>query len=228
MQLPTPIGERVRDDAACAAAILRDATSPPAEAGPARRDELHERPLLLPLVVFPRGRAARGELDREELRVVIRRYLPRFGAILFRGFRVSEDRDFDAMVAAQAEPATSGTRGAARIWAWYAGVPSLDEHVQLADRREISRGAPARLRRRFSEGGLRVQLGGERARVTPTDGCELRELDAREFCSAVENSTTRVPCESRDVLLIDTEITVHAFQPGSVDRKICLWRELRG
>ena len=103
--------------------------------------------------------------------------------------------------------------------------------VLHSPRREIARRVPVRLRQRWGDGGLRVQLGGERARVTSADGGaldELDELDAHELCAAVEDCTTRVPWESRDVLLIDTALTVHAFQPGSVDRKICVVRELRG
>ena len=228
MQLPASVGDQIlRDAAACAsAALLRDAAS--AAPSPVSRDDASEQALLMPLVVFPRGRAARGSLDGEELRALIRRYLPRFGAILFRGFRVSEDRDFEALVASQAEAAPSGVRWAPRVWAWYAAVPAVGEHVQLADRREIARRVPARLRRRWGDAGVRVQLGGERARVTSADGAELDELDAHELCAAVEDCTTRVPWESRDVLLIDTALTLHAFQPGSVDRKICLLRELRG
>jgi len=226
MQLPASVGEQaLRDAARAGAALLRDAAN--GAPGQVQRDDASEQALLLPLVVFPRGRAARGELDGDELRAVIRRYLPRFGAILFRGFRVSEDHDFDALVASQAEP-SSGARWAPRLWAWYAAVPGVGEHVQLADRGEISRRVPARLRRRWGDGGLRVQLGGERARVTPADGRELDALDEHELCAAVEDCTTRVPWESRDVLLIDTALTVHAFFPGSMDHKICLLRELRG
>jgi hypothetical protein len=54
---------------------------------------------FLPFVVFPRQRGGALESFAPELHSIISRYLPRAGALLFRGFPVSEDRDFERFVA---------------------------------------------------------------------------------------------------------------------------------
>jgi len=128
--------------------------------GPA--PERRRADVFLPLVVFPRERGAALEASAAELRGVIRRYLPREGAILFRGFRVGEDADFERFVAAAAEP-ERGASVAGRVWAWCA-VPARGQRVLLADRRELYRAVPGGIRRRWAERALAYELRDERGR----------------------------------------------------------------
>lgn len=119
---------------------------------------------FLPLVVFPRQRGGALEASAPELRSVIGRYLPRAGALLFRGFPVSEDRDFERFVALAAtlEPSPP-LAPSARVWAWCA-LPVRGQRLLLADRRELHRAVPADVRRRWAERGLAYVRRDERGR----------------------------------------------------------------
>ncbi|HTV21697.1 MAG TPA: hypothetical protein VMG12_23570 [Polyangiaceae bacterium] len=122
------------------------------------------RDAFLPLVVFPRERSTTLEASAAGLRDVIARYLPRAGAILFRGFRVSEDADFEHFVSV-AGTAERPVASAARVWAWCA-VPRRGQRIVLTDRRELYRAVPARVRRRWAERDLSYERHDER-------GCSL-------------------------------------------------------
>jgi hypothetical protein len=146
---------------------------------------------FLPLVVFPNGSE---RVDRAPaLRGIIERYLPRMGCILFRGFRVPEDRDFERFVAALTEP---GATEREHVWAWCA-VPVAGQCVELVDRRTLEGCIPAAIRRRWVEGGLGA----------------LDALEADEVSAALETHTLSLPWHARDVLLLDAGLVTHAFTP---------------
>jgi hypothetical protein len=117
---------------------------------------------FLPLVVFPRQRGAL-ESSAPELRSIIGRYLARAGALLFRGFPVSEDRDFERFMAAAALEPPSALPLGERVWAWCA-LPGCGQRVLLADRRELYRAVPVDVRRRWAERGLAYVQRDERGR----------------------------------------------------------------
>ncbi len=72
----------------------------------ARVDAEHadEPGMRWPLMVFPRSLAARSAPPAEALRECVRRYLPRLGSILFRGFGVLDPPAFRRWVAAFGAP----------------------------------------------------------------------------------------------------------------------------
>lgn len=114
---------------------------------------------FLPLVVLPAQGGATLDAALAQMPAVVTRYLPRAGAILFRGFRVSEDADFERFVTA-ADPDRTG----ARVWLWCA-VPSRGQRLLLSDRRELYRAVPASVRRRWAERALVYELRDERGRT---------------------------------------------------------------
>lgn len=129
------------------------------------RERASER--FLPLVVFPRQRGSALE-SAPELRSIIGRYLARAGALLFRGFPVSEDRDFERFMAAAATLEPPSARPLTeRVWAWCA-LPGRGQRVLLADRRELHRAVPVDVRRRWAERGLAYVQRDERGRPLVT------------------------------------------------------------
>lgn len=119
---------------------------------------------FLPLVVFPRERRGLLEAFGPQLQYAIQRYLPRTGAIVFRGFPVSEDHHFQRFLALCSHDEASAPSRAARVWAWCA-LPGRGQRLLLADRRELYRAVPTGVRRRWSEWGLTYVQRDERGRA---------------------------------------------------------------
>jgi hypothetical protein len=160
-------------EASGAVEARRESSEPPRTALPA----------FLPLVVLPWSARSRAGSFEAELRDVIRRYLPRVGAIVLRGFRLPEDRDFERFVAA-AEP--DAARG--RLWAWCA-VPVRSRCVELG---ELT-GALAGFEGHAAPGWRLMHADGSPLHV--------REVDAMN--AALEACRLLLSWKAGDVLLLD-------------------------
>lgn len=115
---------------------------------------------FLPLVVFPRGPGRDVMAFGPELQRTVARYLPRLGAIVFRGFSVTEDADLARFLGALAEPGALRAKhgadpsGSQRAWFWCADLPDAARPLELFDCRELCRRIPGRIRQRWAARGV--------------------------------------------------------------------------
>ncbi len=131
----------------------------------------------LPLVVFPHGSAPLSDDALSALSRCANRYLPRQGAILFRGFNIGDTSDFARFAGAFGDPLEQPTLNDALspaaprpcsgqfvraraygprplLWLHWAARPRWDEAL-IVDHREIYRRLSLAVRTRFLSRGLR-------------------------------------------------------------------------